>query len=77
MRQDEMHELFKEALRTFDEKEEEKEKQRMKMKCDYKEQLQHQLTDASSKAAQDKAGLERDKQMVDEILATIKQEEIE
>jgi len=75
--QHEYYEIVKESLLKFDQEAAEKERERMKMKCDYRKQLEHQLTDASSKTFKEKEDSERDRQAVDEIIEMIKQEELE
>ena len=77
MRQQENYELLTEKLKKLDEEEEYKQLAEAQKKRDYNTALRNQLHDATSKLAKQLNEVQKDKEMVEEIVATIQQEEIQ
>jgi len=76
MRQQENYELLMEKLQQFDQEEEEKRRADWQKKKDYYRALKNQLDDVTSKHTRQKEEDQRSKEMVDEIVESIKQEEM-
>ena len=77
MRQQENYELLMEKLEKFDHDEMLKQQAEDQKKRDYNQALTNQLGDATSKMAKKLDEFQKDKAMIEEIVGTIEQEEIQ
>jgi sugar-specific transcriptional regulator TrmB len=77
MRQQESYELLLEKLEQFDKEQDEKRRAEWQKKKDYYKALKTQLEDASSSKVKNVQEQQKYKDMIDEIIESIKQEEIQ
>jgi len=77
MRQQESYDMLLEKLEEFDKDQDEKRRAEYKKKKEYYKALKNQLEDTTSKMAKKQNEFAKDKLMIDEIVETIQQEEIQ